>query len=198
MKTYGLLILILFGGLSAQAQLSDALDETQKAQRSKGHNKGEIYLMPSVGLGDEMVGSTLVPPLIMNAEFGFHDMLSVGGFVGYGMSQSQKYVGVNANYFWRYSYYYFGARTSFHWGRYLPVPDEVDLYGRFSLGWRIRTEKLHETTSFPGIVETSADFGLLAGLHAGAKYKLNSNFGVFLEVGYERMSAVQLGAAIQF
>ncbi|MBD78935.1 MAG: hypothetical protein CL840_08450 [Crocinitomicaceae bacterium] len=184
---------------SGYCQVTEALDKTETRQKSKGHVKGNFYVMPGIGVGTNYGAKMVLPPLLINAEYGFHNMLSVGAMVGYGTAkESSTNWGVGSGH-WRYNYFSLASRASFHWGRYIRIPEELDLYGRVALGWRIRSSKWVEDVPTGRADEPgkSADFGLIAGVHAGAKYMLTPALGAYLEIGHDNVSSVQLGVALK-
>jgi hypothetical protein len=191
---FATILSLTFNGFS---QVEEALDKTQQNQRSSGHKKGQLYVMPALGLGSYYGNSMVLPPLMLNVEYGFHDMLSIGAMGGYGIARTRTTRTISGEYYWRYNYIMLAGRASFHWGRYLNIPDELDLYGRASLGWKIRTVTWVDNGS--GVVEPAAgnELGLVAGIHAGAKYMLTPALGAFLEVGHDNVSSVQLGLAFK-
>ncbi|MGB0402885.1 MAG: hypothetical protein ACPGEG_02230 [Salibacteraceae bacterium] len=190
---------LVFVSLVSFSQVSDALDKTQEGQKSDGHKKGDLFVMAGVGLGSAYSNKVVLPPILINVEYGFHDMLSVGAMAGFGTGRSSKSQTLTGDYHWNYSYLSLAGRASFHWGRYLKIPEELDLYGRVALGWRITTATWKDNnsglTSEPA--KPSANFGLIAGIHAGAKYMLTPALGAYLEVGQDNVSNIQFGIAFK-
>lgn len=197
MRIFTTLLLATIISTSSFGQVTEALDKTQQNQRSSGHKKGDLFVMPGIGFGSYGAHVPIMPPLLLNVEYGFHDMLSIGFETGFGAARTLKNRTPSGEYHWKYNYVYLAGRTSFHWGRYLSIPDELDLYGRVALGWRIRTTKWVDNNSGVNEPAVSNDFGLIAGVHAGAKYMFTPAFGAFAEAGYDNVSSLQVGLAFK-
>jgi len=138
------------------------------------------FLDPGIGVGTYYKGL----PFGVSFEHGFSDYISAGAFVNYS-SYSYPDIGYKLN------IVYFGVRGSYHFGELLNVTNpKFDPYGGVSLGYY--------NVSFNG-----ENFGspysstVFFGVHAGVRYLLNDNVGVFAEAGYG-VSALQVGVSLKF
>jgi hypothetical protein len=149
--------------------------------------KGKSFLNAGIGIGTFGLYGTGGLPITASYEYGFTDKISGGAYVGL---ISRKYA-INT---YRYKYYVIGARASYHFSELLKVTEEkLDIYGGASLYYRGYTLNYDYAGSKDKI--SGGTVGLA--LHAGARYKLKNNFGVYAELGYG-ISPLQLGASLQF
>jgi hypothetical protein len=141
---------------------------------------GKNFLDPGVGLGTYYKGL----PFGVSFEHGFTDKISAGVFVNYS-SYSYADIGYKLN------IVYFGVRGSYHFAELFNVTNpKFDPYGGVSLGYY--------NASFNGTdIESPYSSTVFFGVHAGVRYLLSDNVGVFGEVGYG-VSALQVGVSFKF
>lgn len=149
-------------------------------------HKGMIVLQPDINLGDHggwnnrgWAGRTFIPGFTFNADFGVHDYVSVGPYVGFGGRSGVFHIAA-------------GARCSFHWWQLLDdkvgkdlKSDKIDFYLPAYLGFNA-----FKVRDFKG----QFNFGGGAGL--GFRYYFIENMGVNLEFGWMEMSYAKIG--VQF
>lgn len=171
-----------------------------KAQSSQAYAKGDKVVQLGLSLGS--FGSRYLGysggfsvPLNASAEFGIHDYISVGPFVGYNRWKYRYYDG---NYGW--NFLAVGARGSFH---YLPFlnelletsvdEDKFDFYATFLLGLNFISYRDGENSYYYGRYTR-----LTLGPALGFRYKFNENFGAYAEAGRGSLGFLTLGASLHF
>src|SRR6187402_3407950 len=85
-----------------------------------GLNLGGTYGGGGVGVG-------------VSYEQGINDFISVGAQADF---VNWNYGGI-PGYSWKYNFYTFAARGSYHFGKHFLTIDELDLYGGAALGYRV-------------------------------------------------------------
>ncbi|MEO7177154.1 MAG: hypothetical protein ABI002_15315 [Saprospiraceae bacterium] len=160
--TLGLMMIVCLGLQQANAQNFD------------GHN---IDLGVGIGLGSPYAyGTSVIPPIFAQIDFGIADKISVGGMVGYSTS---KYGYTSYN--WRYSYILIGARGNYHWGKHLPkLPEKLDLYAGLNLGYYIVNVNYD---GFGGTIDDGVNNSIFLGGQVGGRWFFKPNMAAFAEVG---------------
>jgi len=147
----------------------------------------EKYLNAGLGFGAFTAGGI---PIGASLEIGLKENISVGGFFDY-----SRYGYNFGGYKWSYNFIYFGARGSYHFGDLLELTEsKLDPYAGASLG--IRIASYSDNDGYGSFVSPYSG-GIITGLHVGARYFLNNNFGGFAEVGYG-VAALRLGITLKF
>lgn len=160
------------------------------------YNEGDLLINAGFSFGYYGYGLTgsrslgLIP-LTANLEYGFHEYISIGPYIGYA---SWDYDWVGADYNW--SLLSIGGRGSFH---YLPLLDDaldtdldlekLDFYVTLILGVEIGTSNTDVINN-----DTDVVFGPVLGF----KYLFNPNIGVYLEGGRGTFGYGTLGVALKF
>jgi len=159
--------------------------------------KGDKVLNLGIGIGSAWYSGigyhTQVPPVSASFEVGVADnviekgVIGVGGYLGY---SSYKYTYSAADYGWKYSNLFIGARGNFHY----PLADKLDTYIGLTIGVNVVSE-----TTFGGYTGTS--YGSYGGLRAagyvGGRYYFKETFAVMAELGYG-ISYLNVGIALKF
>jgi hypothetical protein len=116
--------------------------------------------------------------------------ISVGGSIDYAR-YGYNYDG----YKWNYTFFYFGARASYHAAKALSITDDkFDPYIGFSLGFR--TSSYSDNYGY-GNYSSPYSSGLFLGTHLGARYLFSDKIGGFAEVGYG-VSVLRIGMTLSF
>ncbi|GAB3921593.1 outer membrane beta-barrel protein [Larkinella terrae] len=162
-----------------------ALMPSAKAQTIE---KGEKFLNAGVGLGTYTYRGL---PIGASFEYTIKDNLSVGGsfdFARYGYN--------SGGYKWNYTFLFFTARGSYHFGDILDISDsKFDPYAGISLGLR--------TSSYSDTYGSSRDYyspygnSLFLGLHLGSRYMFSEKIGGFAEIGYG-VAVLRVGLTAKF
>jgi len=164
------------------------------------YNEGDNILQVGITFGYYGYGfagsrSLSVPPLTASLEFGIHEYISVGPYLGF----------ASWNYDWLtvgdYSYNILsvGARGSFH---FLPLLNEaleaefnlekLDFYVTLLMGLEFRNFS-SSVESFPDTYGNDTDFHF--GPFLGFRYKFNEKIGVYLEGGANAFGYGTVGAS---
>jgi hypothetical protein len=172
-------------GLNYSAMVKD---KTPKGESSGAVSKGMVILQPDFNLGshgglrrgydDFVLGFTF------NADFGVHEYISVGPYLGFGGAGGDRQFAV-------------GARGVFHWWQLLDnkagkdlKSNKIDFYLPLHLGVHVFS---HRHINGSGRYR-DASFGTGVGL--GFRYYFSPAFGVNLEWGWQEMSFAKIG--VQF
>lgn len=145
------------------------------AQNFDGNN---IDVAAGIGLGSYYTtGTSLIPPIWAQADFGVADKISVGGMLGFTTS---KYGVLSYN--WRYTYTLIGARGNYHWGKHLSsLPDKLDLYAGINLGYYILKVNYGD---YAGSLKSDAGSSLFYGAQVGGRWFFKDNLAAIAELGY--------------
>jgi hypothetical protein len=173
--------------------------------------KGSILLNIGAGYGT-MINkgtNTLVPPVIVSADFALpigglpFSLGLMAGFSGeYAKSTNVPATNPDGSPALagsgEFNYYVFGAggRFSYHfnWG-----VDKLDTYTTVTLGFLLNSTNYK--LEIPGEKSNSAsdsEFLFHWGFNIGGRYFFTPHFGLFLDMGYTRLSVVSLGMAFKF
>ena len=151
------------------------------------------------GYGYNYYGSrSFTLPIAASLEFGFHEYLSAGPYIGFA---SWRYDYIN-NVDYRFSSFAVGARGSFH---YLPLINEAlelgldesawDFYVTLMLG--IEAYSWNFDNDIPGYDQANdTDFAFNAVV--GFRYKFNRNWGVYFEGGRGAIGYITVGGSYTF
>ncbi|MEW6469178.1 MAG: hypothetical protein AB1458_09650 [Bacteroidota bacterium] len=185
MNTIKLIVPALFLGLGVNAQ---------------SFVKGQKDINLGIGFGNTFIGSgyrTTIPAISFSFDFGLTGEISLGGYLGYTGASYEFYgqevcnSGNNAviyNYHDTYAWTYtiVGLRASYHFAEFIE-DDKMDLYAGLMLGNNIARYRLTTNSVCPSHAANygSGTYGGFTwSLHAGLRYRLKENLGVFGEVGY--------------
>jgi hypothetical protein len=175
-------------------------------------NKGTILFNIGAGYGTNINQGTktLVPPVIVSADYALPIgglPFSLGLMVGFS-GEYAKHTDVpvpeipsergNSD----FNYYIFGSggRFSYHfnWGM-----DKLDTYATLTMGfllssWNYTVETY--STGNQGNKKSDSDFDFLPlwGVNIGGRYFFASHFGLFLDLGYTRLTVVSMGLSFKF
>jgi hypothetical protein len=152
--------------------------------QAQAFQKGDVMLSPGVGLGTYGIGYGVgfAVPVVLNADFGVHDYVSVGVYGGFWTKKWDYAFGDN----YRFSSTHFGARASFHFWQLIDKhanadlkADKLDIYFTPWLGYNLRSAK------YQGSGFGSLGFGnrFQGGAQIGVRYFINKNVGFFGEWG---------------
>lgn len=176
--------LVLFGSLSAQAQVIEKGDILVSPNFNLGHHTGFGVL----GFGTL---SGFVPGMTVNVDIGVHDYVSVGPYVGFA---GKKYSDGD-----RWSSIGFGARGNFHWGKLIGdkkgnelLSDKLDLYYSLGLGGHLSTYK------YDYLDEKDTDFQFGFSSTLGVRYYFLDWMGAQMEWGWAEMSWAKIGVTFKF
>lgn len=163
--------------------LSVALTSQTFAQYAKGDN----LLNVGIGVGAYGLSGSGIP-IVASFEHGFTDKISAGIVGGIASTNYSSY--------YKYSYYYFGARGSYHLNEVLNVSnDKLDVYAGASLYYRGYSFKYDGP--FATVLDKNSGGTVGIGIHGGARYYFSNNIGAYAEVGYG-IAALQLGLTLKF
>jgi hypothetical protein len=153
----GAFVLFILFSTSSFAQFNPYADNTK---------------MVSVGVGASGWGI----PLFVRYEQAVADNISVGGALSF-QSKSEKYATAS----WNHTIVGVNGRASYHFNELFSVPDEWDFYGGASLGYYFWNTKVDGVGSIAYTGSGSGGFNI--GAHVGARYFVNDNLGINLELG---------------
>lgn len=164
------------------------------------YEEGDKIFMAGVSFGYYgygFVGSRAVsiPPLTAALEFGIHEYISVGPYVGYA---SWNYNWTTVDYSW--NFLSLGARGSFH---YLPLvndaldldldEEKLDFYVTLIAGIEIQS---YSGDDLGSIYNYGNDTDVVFGPVLGFKYKFNEKVGAYFEGGRGAFGYGTVGVAI--
>lgn len=159
------------------------------AQSQFNDVNGTNLLNAGIGLGSYGLNGTGGLPITASFEHGFSKNISAGieaGFVQRKFTDS-----------WKYSYFIFGVRGSYHFNEILNVTNpKLDVYGGAGILYRHFKVKYmdSELDDFYGKTSSGA---VTIDLHAGGRYMFSKNAGAFAELGYG-ISPLKLGVTLKF
>lgn len=152
------------------------------------YEKGDKLLNLGLNLGGTYGGGGIGTGA--SYEQGIHDFISVGAQVDF-VSWNNGVFG----YKWKYNFWTFAARGSYHFGKHFLKMDNLDLYGGPAIGYRAASFKAPD--GYGGNYTDDYGSGVFFGVFAGARYYFKPNLGVFGEVGYNA-SPLKVGVAFKF
>lgn len=165
--------------------------ETEKPSRELSYWKGDnlfyVGITPlNFGWGYLGNRSISIPPVFAAFEMGFHEYISVGGFVGIGRWK-YDHGAYNSDYY--YTHYSFGIKGSFHFLTMLneeldaDIDDsDLDLYITMHVGPQIQVGRWEDESVANSDLDNDFDFHLFRPV-LGIRYELSEQFGVFFEAG---------------
>lgn len=161
-----------------------------QANAQKCFEKGNVLLNPGVGLLSNYVGNGygygVHPSFFFSADFGVHDYVSVGPYVGTNLYKDALGVA-------------FGARGNFHWWQLLDdkvskdlKQNQLELYATLWLGYQIYRFDNYNNSRYK-----ASRFG--AGFTQGIRWypKANQRFALYGEFGYTPIAFSTLGCTIR-
>jgi hypothetical protein len=172
---------------------------TQQTQ-AQIYEKGSSQINLGIGLIStvRVTGSnTIIPPVGVSYEYGFHKNISGGVYAGYSGSRSETHWGGN-KFVYKYNYLIVGARASYHFDFDFINTEKFDPYAGVIIGTNIASSSVETPSGYVGPKPTPASAGgVVIGAFAGMRYHINPNFGFFAEVG-NSVSFIQAGITSKF
>ena len=160
----------------------------------RAYSEGDNLLNLGIGIGSPFFGSGYSSSLPVNPsvsfEKGITEEISVGGQVAYASSKYNVDL-PGANYSFKQSAFYIGARGSYHLNELFKLDPKFDVYGGASLGYVIAS--VSNNQGFNGTTGSGVGFGLFA----GGKYYFAKNTSLFAELGYQSLAVVNVGVAFK-
>ncbi len=167
--------------------------------QAQAFQKGDVMLSPGIGLGTYGIGYGVgfAVPVVLNADFGVHDYVSVGAYGGF---WTKKWNYVYSDNF-RFNSAHFGVRASFHFWQLIADhvsanlrADKFDLYVTPWLGYNLRSAKYEGS----GIGNLAWGNRFQGGAQIGARYFVTKNIGFFAEWGGTPTSWSNWGMTFKF
>lgn len=165
--------------------------------QAQSFEKGTISISPGINLGGlGFYGSGTGIPLVASGEYGVHDYIGVGPFVGFA---NYKFGSGSGAY--KYRFITAGVRGDFHYSALLEelletdlMSDNLDLYLAVLIGY--------QTTAYSGPDGTSFGSGLYgnranSGLAFGGRFYISDNFAVYAEAGRILYGALNIGITLR-
>jgi hypothetical protein len=165
-------------------------------------------IIANVGIGQsslvlgERGGSLVVPPLSLSVEYALPIgiPLSVGATVGFATSKQSGGSG-DAKFTHAWSVFSLGAKAAYHLNWAIRG---LDTYAALTLGANILSASSDFNESYfsgadsikPSAGDDATSF--LFGLELGARFFFNSNFGVFIEEGFNTFTYLRSGLVFKF
>lgn len=191
--------------LNSQEEQDDKVDPFQRAfspnnsYLNLGVNFFARNYSPNVGWFWNNYNYRSIPPIVASYEYGFHEYMSLGGFIGV-HSYGWEYRIASGVYDYDFRRTSFGPRFSFH---YVPLANEIadlgideekfDFYatisGAINITREVRTEPTLKST------ERTPSFSI--GTILGFRYMFNNNFGVYIEGGRGSLGFANFGLTIK-
>jgi len=137
------------------------------------YKAGAKDLNLGIGLGSNLYGDQVIPPLSASLDFGYNKDISIGGYLGFATT-SYGYIG----YEWDYTHIIIGARGAYHFYN----EDKIDAYGGLMLGYNIIS--VSEPDGWGGVGYSSESSHITYNLFLGARYNFNPKISAFAELGY--------------
>jgi hypothetical protein len=166
---------------AVQQQVTPTPTARSTGQQAPVFQQGEGVASVGVALGgmNGAAGSTVVPPIIGGFDYGLTPDISVGAVASYYKSSMDVGYGLGS---WTYSYLAVGARSDYHFGRFVPV-ERLDLYGGLLLGYGVLSVSAPASTSpFGGATGSSANI-FIWGVNLGGRYFFTPSLAAQVELG---------------
>jgi hypothetical protein len=167
-------------------------------------NKGTILFNIGAGYGTDINKGTrtLAPPVITSIDCALpigglpFSLGLMAGFSGEYTKDTDVPVSDSERGNSNYNYYIFGAggRVSYHfnWG-----VNKLDTSTTVTLGFLLSSWNYTVETSSEKKADSDFDFLPLWGLNIGGRYFFTPHFGLFLDLGYTRLTVVSLGLSFK-
>lgn len=181
----------------------------QVSAQNDAYNIGDKTVSLGLTLGNYGYGfsgtrSISFPPVTLTGEYGFHEYVSAGAFLGFA-SWKYDWGWFGSNYSYSYTFISGGARASFH---YLPLVNEnleldideekFDFYLTVIAGLEFQRFK-EESDFVTGFgTELDNDVDLVFGPIAGWEYMVTEQIGLFIETGWNAFGYLTFGASARF
>lgn len=158
---------------------------------AQNFKSGDQHLHLGVGFINWFYNSSyfgIVPPVTASYEIGIADLdgigsIGVGPFVGFSTARTQKYDYGNGKYWYRYSYFSFGARGAFHFD--ILDDDRFDTYAGLMVGYTVSSFTYNDSNNGTNVYNYDGDSGFLnRALFGGIRYKASEKLRLFGEIGY--------------
>ncbi|MBD2754853.1 hypothetical protein [Spirosoma validum] len=150
-------------------------------------DKGSKLLNAGIGVGGYGLGLGYSSGISLGAslEFGVTKNITVGGFVDYRRLSYSGLSGISGD---GVSYFYIGARGSYHFNEIINIPnDKVDLYAGIGLGY----------LGVSGTYYAGSVGGIFLPVHLGGRYFFSESVGGFAELG-SSVAPLKLGVTFKF
>ncbi|MES2690630.1 MAG: outer membrane beta-barrel protein [Bacteroidota bacterium] len=157
------------------------------------YEQGKGQLNVGLGIGSTLTATgfnTTIPPIGVSYEYGFHENISGGAYLGYSGADYEF-----AGYKWTYSYIIVGARGSWHFD--FLDSDKLDPYAGLLLGYNIASVSVEKPAGATYTPPVATAGGVVIGGHLGMRYHFNEKLGAFAELGYG-IAFLQLGVTAKF
>ena len=150
---------------------------------------GEMLGSAGLGIGAQVNGNTLIPPVSLMGEYAITENILGGVYVGYTSSREES---VPFNLIWNNNLVILGVRGSYN----LELTKDFDVYGGAFVGYTFASTRIIEGTMplFGNLTAFGVSETRLAGF-IGGRYLFDNKFGVFGEIGYG-ISFVNVGLTI--
>jgi len=154
---------------------------------AQGYQKDSKIVNVGLGFGlTGIYGDAGMPPISVGLQYGLDDKISVGGLLGFSTSSYTYF-----DWKWNYTYIIIGARGEYH---FLEPTNKLDAYAGATLGYNIVSVSSPSNVEF-GSYSAQGSY-MVYGVHAGARYALTPNLGVFGELGYG-IGYLTIGATVR-
>lgn len=173
--------------------LTGTIATTSHAQAFKS---GDVMLSPGIGLGLYGVGYGVgfTVPIVLNADIGVHDYVSVGAYAGFWTTGWTNY---------RWNSTHVGGRASFHAWQLIDEKvsadlhsEDLDVYVTLWLGYNFRNARY--TGDGFDVYRYGWSNRFQGGAQAGVRYFFTDFMGVFGEVGGTPTSWTNAGLTFKF
>lgn len=168
--------------------------------QGQAFQKSDKLISPGIGLGlrsNSGIGPTI--PLVINADIGILDFLSVGAYAGY-WTREWNYMFAQT---YRLNSTHLGLRASFHFWNLLEDAFELDLksgeldvYVSIWSGYNARSKKIVSQKFEPDNFYTFRD-RYQSGISMGVRYFPKDKFGIFAEFGGTPTSYSTIGVTLK-
>jgi hypothetical protein len=162
--------------------------------------KGQFDIHASLGLAPTFLadkGKSIVPPMILGADYMVADQFSLGLSVGHSVTQTQEEL-VSDGIFgsWRNETYEATLRSGVHVTRF----DNISIYGGFLLNYNVAYvegshPEMEEMAVHKGIKPKSVS--LIPGGYVGFKYAISQKITLGSELGFSGISLFRVGVGFR-
>lgn len=204
-KNLTLVIMLVCFGSTTVFAAGDADYEADDLLNLPGSvEPGNITASVGIGLLGSLVlskyGTSLVPPLSLNVEYvlPINIPLSVGATIGFASNKQTSGIG-NQEYTYTWPVFSVGAKAAYHFDWELRG---LDTYAALTLGANFMganteySEDAYGDSPKPSAGDAKTFF--LFGLEFGIRFFFTSNFGVFIEEGFNTFSYLRSGFVLKF
>ncbi len=174
--------------------------EAQVKKPNRIFKQGQFDVYSSIGLAPTFLadkGKSIVPPIILGADYMVSDNFSLGLSLGHSVTQTKQELFSDGLFgTWRNSTFEASAKAGLHVTRF----DNMSIYGGFTLNYNLARitashEEMDEIAHHRGILPERSTF--VPGGYIGFKYAVSPKVTLNSELGFSGISIFRVGAGFR-